>query len=186
MNPFGSPTITILTAVISAITVSGCTYTHFISEDHSRAEGESLNYHQLDHKLRETFVEIDLVDSQVVFGTVSRVTTDSLLLIGDPSSIPTHKIVTIETIDHFSGAVGGFLGGSFGGLLVSGAMGAVLDSKSDDRRGLRIAMVALASAALGGVVGAYYGVVHGTVTRYYFPQPMESRSNLPRPQMEAP
>jgi hypothetical protein len=186
MNPLGSPINTILTAVISAVTVAGCTYTHFISVDPSRAEGDSLNYHQLDHKLRETFAQIDLADSQVVFGTVSKVTTDSLLLIGDPSSIPMHKIVTIETIDHFGSAVGGLFGGAFGGLLVGAAIGAVLTPESGEWRGLQIAMIAVTAAALGGVAGACYGLAHGTVTRYYFPQPMESRSNLPRPQMEAP
>ena len=88
------------------------------------------------------------------------------MLIGTDSlrQIRTKEIDKLIVTDHIYGAVGGFLAGSVGGLIIGGVL--VPHTPSNEMTPL---IYVASGLAIGSIGGAIYGGIHGPQDNYIFP-----------------
>ncbi len=161
----------VLAAALIVLLSSGCTSTRFISVDAEFHERSRLTYVEAQEHLHGEFVRIILRDNREVFGVVSELRPDSVHFLHEDGvgslALPTRDVLRLESRNHLSGGILGFLGGLMVGPLVGFAVGGISIPRGGDR-GLGVLLFALAGAGVGILSGTIYGSIRGMVERYEF------------------
>jgi hypothetical protein len=169
----------LIAVVVVALLSPGCTSTRIVGSDGASSQHGQLDYREAQNVLRGEKVRVILADGQHVDGSIAGITADSVTIRRESDAslalLATDSVQRMARVDRVGGGLLGFLGGTFGGMLVGVGVGEIATPYSDGWRGLGVAMYGLGGAmyglggaCLGMIAGTAYGASHGVVQVYEF------------------